>query len=210
MKTHRRLMTEELAQSLDHFRMAAAHAADGTALALTPTVDAAKRSVKPGLRKARGATVATIVPLALAARSSAISARDQAGAAARKARKNAGKGKAKLMRKEPSVKRWPMMLGGLVVAGTAIGAVGAIVARRRANRTQWEEYGATRPSTTSRTDSMVDTAKSTVEAGKEKVQSLADSAKDRAADLMSSAATTASEKSADLYSRGSTPNNSRP
>src|SRR4051812_29857412 len=131
MKTHRRLMTEELAQSLDHFRMAAAHAADGTALALTPTVDAAKRSVKPGLRKARGATVATIVPLALAARSSAISARDQAGAAARKARKNAGKGKAKLMRKEPSVKRWPMMLGGLVVAGTAIGAVGAIVARRR-------------------------------------------------------------------------------
>jgi len=209
MKTHRRLMTEELIQSLDHFRLAAAHAADGTAIALTPTVDAAKRSVKPGLRRARGA-VATIGPLALAARSGAVSAREQAGAAARKARKNAIKGKAKLTRKEPRVKRWPMMLGGLVAAGAAIGVVGAVVARRRANRTQWEEYGAARPSTTSRTDSMVDSAKSTVEAGKEKVQSLADSAKDRAADLMSSTATTASEKSADLYSRNSPNNSGRP
>lgn len=186
MKTHSRLMREELEQSLEHFRMAAAHAAGGTAQALVPTVNAAKRSVKPGLRKARGATVATIAPLALAARSGAVRAGRQAEVAARSARKSALKGKAKLTGKEPRVKRWPMMLGGLLVAGAAVGAVGAIVARRRANRTQWEEYGASRTTTTGRHDSLVDTAKSTVEAGKEKVQSLADSAKDRAADLMSS------------------------
>jgi len=191
MKTHSRLMRDELEQGFEHFRMAAAHAAGGTALALVPTVDAAKRSVKPGLRKARGATVATIVPLALAARSGAARAGRQAEVAARAARKSALKGKAKLTGKEPRVKRWPMMLGGLLVAGAAVGAVGAIVARRRANRTQWEEYGASRTTTTGRHDSLAESAKSTVEAGKEKVQSLADSAKDRAADLMGSSSSNA-------------------
>jgi len=206
MKTHSRLMREELEQGLEHFRMAAAHAAGGAALALSPTVDVAKRSVKPGLRKARGATLATIVPLALAARSGTMTAqrqaRRQAESAARAARKSALKGRAKLMRKEPRVKRWPMMLGGLLVAGATIGAASALVARRRANRTQWEEYGATRTTTTGRHDSMMDSAKSTVETGKEKVQSLAESAKERAADLMGSS-TSNSEY-------GKAGNNSRP
>lgn len=208
MKTHSRMMREELEQSLEHFRMAAAHAAGGTALALHPTVNAAKRSVKPGLRKARGATVATITPIAVAARSGAERAQRKAEVAARSARRSALRGKAKLTGKEPRVKRWPMMLSGLLIAGAAIGTVGAIVARRRANRTQWEEYGASR-TTSGRTDSMMDSAKSTMEAGKDKVQSLADSAKERAADLMSSTSS-GSDKGSDLYGKaGSSPNSNR-
>jgi hypothetical protein len=170
--THGQLMREELAESFQHLRMAAAHAAGGTASLVGPRVDAAGKSVKPKLRKAGGATLATIAPLALAARSGI-----------REAEKAARKGKAKLTRKEPSVKRWPMMLGGLLVAGAAVGAAGAMIARRRANRSQWEEYGTTR-STTSRTDSMIESAKSTMETGKERVQSLAESAKERAAELV--------------------------
>jgi hypothetical protein len=173
-KTHSRMMREELAESFEHLRLAAAHAANGTAGVVGPRVNAAGESVKPKLRKAGGVTVATVAPIALAARSTA-----------RTAEKAARRGKAKLTRKEPSVKRWPMLLGGLVAAGAAVGVASAVIARRRANRSQWEEYGTTR-STTGRTDSMIDSARSTAEAGKEKVQSLAESAKERAADLMGS------------------------
>jgi len=214
-KTHGRMMREELAESFTHLRMAAAHAAGGTAGLVGPRVDAAGRSVKPKLRKAGGITIATVAPLALAARSGV-----------RTAEKAARKGKAKLTRKEPSVKRWPTILGGLLVAGAAVGAAGAMVARRRANRSQWEEYGTTR-STTSRTDSMIESAKAGVETGKDKVQSLAESAKERAADLMGNSSTATSRPSPstattstasttagareDLYGKaGSSSNNSRP
>src|SRR5688500_3517993 len=64
-KTHGRMMREELAESFTHLRMAAAHAAGGTAGVVGPRVDAAGRSVKPKLRKASGVTIATVAPLAL-------------------------------------------------------------------------------------------------------------------------------------------------
>jgi hypothetical protein len=80
-----------------------------------------------------------------------------------------------------------MLIGGLVAAGAA-GVAGAVYARRRASRSRWEEYGATQPTTDLKTEarSMVDSAKSTVEAGKDKVQSMTESAKDRAADMTAS------------------------
>jgi hypothetical protein len=216
-KTQGRLMREELGESFEHLRLAVGHAAGGAANLVGPRVDSARRSVKPGLRKANRATAATVVPLAFAARSGVrsglrISAR-QAEQAAKAARKGARKGKAKLMREEPRMRRWPMLLGGLLAAGAAVGAVSAIVARRRANRDQWEEYGTPR-STSGRTDAMIESAKSTMDTGRDKVQSLADSAKERAADMTASGSSTRSSSEfgsrEDLYGKaGSSSNNSR-
>src|SRR6185312_613898 len=99
------------------------------------------KSAGPAARKANRATAAAVMPFLVAAG------------------RNAQKGKAKVMRQETSSRRWPMMLGGLLVAGAAVGAAGAVIARRRANRDQWEEYGSTRStgSSSSRTDSMIET-----------------------------------------------------
>jgi hypothetical protein len=191
-KTQGRLMIDEFNESLEHLRLAVGHAAGGAADLVGPKLETARTSVKPGVRKANRATAATVVPLAIAARSGVRSGlrggtrhAEQAAKAARKgakaARKGALRSKAKLMREEPRMRRWPMMLGGLLVAGAAVGAAGAIIARRRANRDQWEEYGSTR--STGRTDALIESAKTTVDSGRDKVQSLADSAKDRAAEM---------------------------
>jgi len=194
-KTQGRLMRNELGESFEHLRLAVGHVADGATNLVGPRYESAKRSVKPGLRKANRATAATIVPLALAAREGAL------------------RGKAKMMREEPRMRRWPMMLGGLLVAGAAVGAAGALIARRRASRDQWDGYGSTR-STSGRTDSTVESAKSTSDTGRDKVQSLADSAKERAAEMTSGSARSSSSPEfgsrEDLYGKaGSSPNNNR-
>lgn len=217
-KTQGRLMREELGESFEHLRLAVGHAAGGATNLVGPRYDSAKRSVKPGIRKANRATAATVVPLALAARSGVSTGwrgtARQAEQAAKAARKGALKGKAKLMREEPRMRRWPMLLGGLIAAGAVVGVAGTIIARRRANRDQWEEYGSPR-STSGRTDAMIESAKSTMDTGRDKVQSLADSAKERAADMTStssSARTSSSEFGSrdDLYGKaGSSSNNSR-
>ena len=219
-KTQGRLMREELGESFEHLRLAVGHAAGGAANLVGPRYDTAKRSVKPGIRKANRATAATVVPLALAARSGVRTGvrgtargAEQAAKAAKAARKGALKGKAKLMREEPRMRRWPMLLGGLIAAGAVVGVAGTIVARRRANRDHWEEYGSPR-STSGRTDAMIESAKSTMDTGRDKVQSLADSAKERAAEMStsSSARTSSSEFGSrdDLYGKaGSSSNNSR-
>ena len=179
-KTHRVQMREELGQSFDHFRRAASHAASGTANAIGPRYDSAsksmKKSVGPGVRKANRATAAAVMPLALSVA------------------RNARKGKAKVTRQQQSKRSWPTMLGGLLAAGVAVGAAGAVIARRRANRDQWEEYGSTR-STGSRTDSMIESAKSTLDTGRDKVQSLAESAKERAAEMTNSSSSSSSSAS---------------
>jgi hypothetical protein len=190
-KTHGRLMRDEFTESFAHMRSAVGHAAESAADLIGPRMGAARRRVKPGLRRANIVTAAAVVPIARAARTGARSGARQAELAARAARKGALVGKTKLMRKEPRVRRWPMMLSGLLVAGAAVGAAGALVARRRANRSQWEEYGAPRTGVSGRIDSMTESARSGIRSagesatsGKEKVQSLAESAKERAADLM--------------------------
>src|SRR5207253_1913838 len=113
---------------------------------------------------------------------------------ARQAGKIANKGKSqlrkntKLGKRESAMtgKRWPMLIGGLLAAGTAVGVTGAVIARRRANRSRWEEYGTTEPTTGLKTEapSTMDSIRSTAESGVDKVQSIAESAKDRAADMM--------------------------
>jgi hypothetical protein len=217
-KTHGRLMREELGESFEHFRLAVGHATGGAANLVGSRSGSAMRSVQPGLRKAGRATTATVLPLALAAgsgvRSGLRGSARQAEQAARAARKGARKGKAKLMREEPRMRRWPMLLGGLLAAGAVVGAAGALIARRRANRDQWEEYGSAR-STAGRTDAMIESAKSTVDSGRDKVQSLADSAKERAAMSSSSSSSRTSSSPEfgsreDLYGKAGTgSNNSR-
>ncbi|GAA3229699.1 hypothetical protein ACFO1B_26220 [Dactylosporangium siamense] len=174
VKTHRRLMQEELGESLGHLRMAAAHAADGASGALAPRVENARNAVKPGLAKAGGAA-GTIL----------IIARDRSRQASKQAEKIGRKGKAKMTKNE-SRRRWPMAVGGLLMAGAAVGAATALMRRRRANQA-WDEYGSTR--TTSDTGSMLDSAKSTMDAGIDKAKTMGEAAKDRASDLIGSKST---------------------
>lgn len=173
MKTHGRLIREELNESYEHLRQAAAHAAGGTADLVGPRLSAARRTVRPGLRRSKAITFAAVVPLAVAAKDSA-----------KTAGKVARKGKAKVTRENNMQrKRWPMLFGGLLVAGAAAGVAGAAIARRRADSSRWEEYGTT-PTSGTRDD-----AKAMVDSGVDKVHSMADSAKDRASDLMSGSKT---------------------
>jgi hypothetical protein len=176
------MMRDELGVSLEHLRQAAAHAAGGTADFVAPRVTAARRVAKPGLRAARGTTLAAIMPLAEATR---VRAR-QAGKIANKGKSQLSKN-TKLGKRESAMtgKRWPMLIGGLLAAGTAVGVAGAVIARRRSNRSRWEEYGAAQPTSRgTEVESMMDSAKSTVDSGLDKVQSIAESAKDRAADMI--------------------------
>lgn len=175
VKTHRRLMQEELGESLGHLRMAAAHAADGASGALAPRVETARKAVKPGLAKAGGAAGTVLVI-----------ARDRSRQASKQAEKMGRKGKAKMMKKERRNSRWPMTLGGLLIAGAAVGAATAMMRRRRADQA-WDEYGSTR--TTSDTGSMLDSAKSTMDAGIDKAKTMGEAAKDRASDLIGSKGT---------------------
>jgi hypothetical protein len=162
--THGRLARDELTESYEHLRMAAAHAASGAAGALAPRVSAAREASRAGLRKARS------------------KASDRAHAVAR----TASKGKAKVTKKETGMtgRRWPMIIGGLLVAGTVVGAASALMRRRKAQN-KWDEYGATR----STTSGILESTKSTMDAGVDKVSSIAEAAKDRASDLIGSSTT---------------------
>jgi hypothetical protein len=163
--THGRLARDELTESYEHLRMAAAHAASGAAGALAPRVTAARDAGRTGLKKARG------------------KASESAHAIAR----TAGKGKAKVTKKETGMtgRRWPMIIGGLLVAGATIGAASALIRRRKAQN-KWDEYGATR----STTGGVLESTRSTMDAGVDKVSSIADAAKDRASDLIGSSSST--------------------
>jgi hypothetical protein len=157
-KTHGRLMREELNESFDHLRMAAAHAAGGAAGALAPRLGDAK--------KAASDSVDTML--------------DAARESARQANMLAQRGTAKMttrMRKKPAARRrWPRMASGLLVAGAAAGAAGALVSRRRARRS-WNEYGTA--GTTEEARSMLDSAKSAMGTAKEEAAETLGAASER-------------------------------
>jgi hypothetical protein len=175
-------MREELSQSFEHLRFAAAHAATGAANTIAPRFDAARAAVKPGLRKARGKTSDGVDPVFGAARSTT-----------RQAKGLARKSTARVTKKESAMagRRWPVVISGLVVAGAAAGAIGALVKRRRAQRS-WDEYDSTRSTTGNK--AMLDTAKTSMDAGISRVSSAASTAKDRASDLIGSTTTSSSER----------------
>lgn len=168
-------MRDELGESLDHLRMAAAHAADGASGALAPRVDAARKAVQPrlesGMNRAAGG-MDTVM----------LMARERSRQAGRKAGKMGRKGKAKMMKSESrSSRRWPMAIGGLLVAGVVVGAASSMLRRRR-DQQAWDEYGTTR--TNADSGSMLGTAKSTMDAGIDKAKTMGEAAKDRASDLI--------------------------
>jgi hypothetical protein len=114
-RTHRQRLLDELAESYSHLKLAAGHAAGGAAERLTPPYDRAQEAAN----RRWGATLETLAPLYEQMREGAANARREHG-----------------VRKK---KRWPLLVG-LLAAGTAAGAVGAIVARRRRDAAQWDEY----------------------------------------------------------------------
>jgi hypothetical protein len=124
--------------------MAAAHAAGGAAGALAPRLDDAMKAAYEGIDALL----------------------DVARDGARQANTVARRGKTKLTKKDTRTarRRWPMMMGGLLVAGAAVGAAGALISRRR-SRQKWTEYSTSHSASTIKNDarSMIDNAKSAID-----------------------------------------------
>jgi len=164
-------MKSELGQSVDHFKRAASIAAQETSATVGPKFYAARDRVQPTANKAKGAAssswdsaLATLTPLVAAAtekaqqvsRTTAKASKKEAKATRKDARKNAKKlekrANKKLARKQKS--RTGSKLGGLLLAGAAVGAAGAYVVRKR-RQEQWDEYD---PSPTSPTRNTASTS----------------------------------------------------
>jgi len=113
-RTQTQLLMDELAESYGHLKSAAGHVAGGTAEKLTPPYDKARNAANRGWYTTKDA----FAPLYVQMREGAANAR-----------------------KEQQVKknRWPVLVG-LLAAGAAVGAAGAMVARRRRTAAQWDEY----------------------------------------------------------------------
>jgi hypothetical protein len=110
-------MVDELTQSYDHLRQAAAHAAGGAAEKMTPTYDRARGVAGRGWDTTRGA----FAPLYEQMRDGAANARKEYVVVS--GRRN----------------RWPILVG-LLAVGAAAGAAGAVMARRRRAEAEWDEY----------------------------------------------------------------------
>lgn len=152
-------MKSELGQSVDHFKRAASIAAQETSATVGPKYHAARDRVQPTAVKAKDAAthswdsaLATLTPLVTAAtekaqqvsKGTAKASRKDAKASRKSARKNARKLEKRanktLGRKQHSRSR--TKLGGLLLAGAAVGAAGAYWIRKR-NQAQWDEYDPT-------------------------------------------------------------------
>jgi hypothetical protein len=138
VKTHSQLMREELNEGFDHLWQAAAHAAEGIGATVGPKWDSAKESLPPQVGKMRDvaahgmdSTLAAFAPLMEAARAGAMNATRKAQKAAWRSRRK----KSGLARKRTTI------VLGLLTAGAAAGAVGAVIVRRR-SRARWQEYEA--------------------------------------------------------------------
>jgi hypothetical protein len=114
-RTHSQQLRDELAQSYDHLRLAAAHAAGGAAEKATPTYDRARGVANRSWTTTRDA----FSPLYEQMRVGAANAR--------------------MERATQRTNRWPVLIG-LLAAGAAAGAAGAVVARRRRAAAEWAEY----------------------------------------------------------------------
>ncbi len=135
VKTHGQLMRDELSEGFGHLWQAAAHAASGVGATVGPKWDSARERLPRAGRMRDAAahgldsTVAAFVPLMDAARTGAADATRKAQQARSKARK----------RESARTRKRATMLVGLLTAGVAAGAAGAVMAKRR-NRNRWEEY----------------------------------------------------------------------
>jgi len=114
-RTHSSQLMDELVESYGHLKLAAGHAAGGAAERVTPSYDRARDTASRRWHE----TMDTFAPLYDQMRQGAANARKETPVSKRK--------------------KWPMLVG-LLAAGTAVGAVGAMIARRRRAATQWDEY----------------------------------------------------------------------
>src|SRR5689334_21178102 len=118
IRSNSELMRDELGEGIDHFRLAAAHAAGTAAGIIAPRLELVRDRLEPTYDRSKDI------------------ARSSAKRANKIARRATGKKKESRM-----AKRWPMMIGGLMIAGVAAGAIGALMSRRRQAR--WNDYGTT-------------------------------------------------------------------
>jgi hypothetical protein len=134
---HTQQMVNELGHSAVHLRRAAGHLAVGTAERLTPTYAKARHVAD----KSWISTRETINPIYQQMREGAMNSRTmkQLG----KDRMKMGSARMKQMAKKSGKghgSRWGG-LSGLLIAGAAVGAASAVVARRRrAMQAEWDEY----------------------------------------------------------------------
>jgi hypothetical protein len=118
-RTHSEQLVDELTQSYDHLKMAVAHLAGGAAERVTPSYDRTRNVASRGW----GNTKQAFTPIYEQMRDGAMNAR-QTYVITEKEKKG----------------RWPM-LAGLLAIGAAVGAAGAVAARRRrAAEAEWDEY----------------------------------------------------------------------
>jgi hypothetical protein len=144
-------MKNELGQGVDHFKRAAAIAAQGTSASVGPTFTAARDRVQPAVSTARGAAssgwesaLATITPLVAAATDSVRQTGKDSAKSSRKSAK-AGKKNAKKVEKRANKAagrkqgRNKSTLTGLALLGVAVGVGAALIVRKR-QAAQWDEY----------------------------------------------------------------------
>lgn len=171
-------MRAELGESWDHFLAAASHAANGVGHSVGPQATKLKGAASQGWTSAAGA----MAPLAKAYR---LGAADAAAAALNL------KSKATDSRKKGNAvsKKRTGMLMGLLVAGAAVGATGALVMRRR-RKQQWSEYDPTAAldSMSSDARSMMDKTADKGGGTMDKLAHRTSRAMDKTADRLSSAA----------------------
>jgi hypothetical protein len=123
-KTRGQLLRSELGESWDHFLQAASHAANGVGSSVAP--GAAK--MRGVAAKGWGSTASAFAPLAAAYREGAADALKLSSKSKTKAKKG----------KQMSNKKMGMLVG-LLAAGAAVGAAGALVMKRRKQK-NWSEF----------------------------------------------------------------------
>lgn len=128
-KTHGQQMRDELAESIGHLKLAAAHVAGGAAEKLTPTYDRTRRLTARGWNSTRGG----IAPVLHQMRDGAANARRRLNPESTLKVSVKSKSKSKRGRTKPA-------LVGLLAAGAVAGAAGAVITRRRRAAQQWDEY----------------------------------------------------------------------
>jgi hypothetical protein len=165
------MLKQELGQSVDHLKRAAALAAQETGATVGPRIYAARDRVQPAAVKAKDAAssgwesaVATLTPLVVAASDNVRAASDSVRQAGQKsvevsrktakANKKSAKKNAKKLEKRANKtlgrqqsSHRASRLVGFALVGTAVGAGAAYVLRRR-RAAQWDEYDPSRPITT--------------------------------------------------------------
>ena len=144
-------MKSELGQSVDHFKRAASIAAQETSATVGPRFYAARDRVQPTASKAKNAAtgswesaVATLTPLVTAATEKAQRASKSTATASKKDLKASKKDAKKIQKRANKALKGKQSskgskLGGLLLAGAAVGAAGAYVLRKR-RQEQWDEY----------------------------------------------------------------------